>query len=706
MPSERIIQEVVLEGEKDVVAALLRIGKVGDQAFGTLATGVRQVDTSKLQDNLEKVGKAGEGIASRLRDAFKNIKFDGRDLADPLGAIRKAGSQALTAIGNAGGAVGEFARKAGVAGGVVAGLAAGMFTLAKSFSSAASAISEGATAAGTSVENFQKMRFAAQQSGSSAEAMQRAYAQISSAAGEAISKGERSAGTFEKLGIDLVDAAGNARDSTAVFLDVADAVAAIADPAQRAAAAAYVFGRRLGPGLTELLGQGRAGILALGAEAERLGIVMPAASVKIGKAFGDSFNKLSSVIGAVKNAMGEAFAPGFIVIMDQLAQAIGKHRDIFIGLARAIADILMPLLRGIATVITDLILPALQTLKAAFDGVATDINAVFGTSLTGMDILVGALLAKWLAGFAGLAAVIGAIGPAVSGLIGTIGGLAMAVGQFGAAVAAAVVASPWIAVAIAIAGLLLALGYLAYQYWPQIAAGAQAAWQAIGEGAASVGQSLSGVWQSIASAAQSTWAAIGDGALSMWQGIVSLWDTGVSSLGSAWDTLKSAAQQAFQTVIDWATRAANAVASAFGASEGLAGGGGVFLELARGGAVRGPGGPTSDSVPAWLSSGEFVMRAAAVRKYGLGLMGAINRLDLPEFALGGLVESLQVLMPQPPRFAEGGAVTGGPTRVLNLTIGGETFAGLIAPEIVAQKLTRVATKSQIRSAGRKPSWVR
>jgi hypothetical protein len=193
MPGEQIVQEVILQGEKDVVAALQRIGKVGDQAFGTLATSVRQVDTSKLQDNLEKVGKAGEGVAGRLRDAFKSIAFDGRDIADPLGEIQKAASQALTAVGNVGGMIGGFAKQAGVAGGVVAGLAAGMFTLAKSFSSAASAIAEGATSAGTSVASFQKMRFAAQQSGSSAEAMQKAYAQISSAAGEAIAKGERSA---------------------------------------------------------------------------------------------------------------------------------------------------------------------------------------------------------------------------------------------------------------------------------------------------------------------------------------------------------------------------------------------------------------------------------------------------------------------------------------------------------------------------------
>jgi len=48
-----------------------------------------------------------------------------------------------------------------------------------------------------------------------------------------------------------------------------------------------------------------------------------------------------------------------------------------------------------------------------------------------------------------------------------------------------------------------------------------------------------------------------------------------------------------------------------------------------GGKVRGPGTSTSDSVPAMLSNGEFVIRAAAVRRYGAGMFAALNALSLP-----------------------------------------------------------------------------
>lgn len=64
--------------------------------------------------------------------------------------------------------------------------------------------------------------------------------------------------------------------------------------------------------------------------------------------------------------------------------------------------------------------------------------------------------------------------------------------------------------------------------------------------------------------------------------------------------------------------------------------------LAGGGYVTGPGTATSDSIPAWLSSGEFVMRAAAVSRYGLGLMRALNAGAVaadraPRYASGGPV---------------------------------------------------------------------
>ena len=57
-----------------------------------------------------------------------------------------------------------------------------------------------------------------------------------------------------------------------------------------------------------------------------------------------------------------------------------------------------------------------------------------------------------------------------------------------------------------------------------------------------------------------------------------------------------------------------------------AGGGPVFAS--RGGKISGPGSGTSDSIPAMLSDGEFVMRASAVQSYGLDFMNSLNNMTL------------------------------------------------------------------------------
>lgn len=61
-------------------------------------------------------------------------------------------------------------------------------------------------------------------------------------------------------------------------------------------------------------------------------------------------------------------------------------------------------------------------------------------------------------------------------------------------------------------------------------------------------------------------------------------------------------------------------------------------KFATGGYISGPGTSTSDSIPALLSNGEYVIRAAAVRKFGLQNLDWINKgLPIPRFADGGLV---------------------------------------------------------------------
>lgn len=93
---------------------------------------------------------------------------------------------------------------------------------------------------------------------------------------------------------------------------------------------------------------------------------------------------------------------------------------------------------------------------------------------------------------------------------------------------------------------------------------------------------------------------------------------------------------------------------------GLASGGDVPRSAARPD-MRPKGIPASDTVPAFLTPGEFVHRVDAVRTYGLGVMEAINqaRIDptaLKDLAAGTRARTTRAKRSKVRSFAEGGSV--------------------------------------------------
>jgi hypothetical protein len=185
-----------------------------------------------------------------------------------------------------------------------------------------------------------------------------------------------------------------------------------------------------------------------------------------------------------------------------------------------------------------------------------------------------------------------------------------------------------------------------------------------------------------------------------------------SALQSAADQIASVMASIASSVEQTLARIEEALArarSAASEASSLGGGGGEGSGFASGGYVRGAGSGTSDSIPAWLSNGEFVIRAAAVRQYGLSFLRAVNgmrlnpgrmKLGMPAFAMGGLVDTSRAPAPLP-AVGGGGAMPGAS---FNLFIGGESFGAVYAPENTAAALQRFASSAQNRSAGRKPGW--
>lgn len=105
---------------------------------------------------------------------------------------------------------------------------------------------------------------------------------------------------------------------------------------------------------------------------------------------------------------------------------------------------------------------------------------------------------------------------------------------------------------------------------------------------------------------------------------------------------------------------------------------------ATGGYISGPGTGTSDSIPAMLSNGEYVIKAEAVRRYGTNFLNAVNsgaftrmKTSIPRFAEGGYVgDALQDTARGMTDFAKSIGTSVSTTNNMNIALVEDREAGM------------------------------
>jgi hypothetical protein len=323
------------------------------------------------------------------------------------------------------------------------------------------------------------------------------------------------------------------------------------------------------------------------------------------------------------------------------------------------------------------------------------------------------------AGFAGRVASVAAGGAASGAAAGGAAGGAGAAAATGARVGIAALGRLAAAGAALLTGPVgwaigaVAVGVEVYRNWDTIVSVASIAWERI-KGAASstlttisesVGPALETAWDDIKSAASTTWSnvistassawssissAIGPVLEGAWESVKSGWASTLETLRSGWDSLSGYARSIWDRLVSGAREGARRVGQAVsGAAPGFA----------TGGAVRGPGTGTSDSIFARLSNGEYVIRAAAVRRYGTAFLDAINSARLPGFADGGMIGAA---IPMP---AAAGA-SGAPGRDrFTLLLEGRRYGVEAVPDVV-DALSAHLRRRGLSSAGALPEWYR
>lgn len=656
---EKIVQEIDLRGDRAVRDGLERVGVAGERAVNRMSAA-----TTKLNSGL---GRLDNGL---------------RNLTQRIAPVGSGFLEAAAAVGNFGGALGKLAGLATLAVG-------GMAALAAIGGKLAGDLKEASLRVGTSSDNLTQLGFAAEQSGSSVQSLERAFGVMFDAA----EQGGEALEPFKRLGIQLTDAANRARDPAVVFGEIADKIAAIENPAQRAQTVIGLFGRRVGAGLVEVLSLGSKGLDDFRKQVERLGLTITKAEQVIGEDFGDSLNSFQRAVTATTAKVGVAFIPLFSGIVDQAALLVGRLQPVLVQAATAITTTLQPVFDDLANIIAGnadkinsefllvivkavqaaaiAISTAFKAISFAFSGlivvlnqVTAAFNALFGTTLSGADLLAFAITGRLILAMTAFLGILRAVIVSVQILRALFIALALAGGPL----------------TLVLAAIGAAVGFL-------LASMSSEQWAAFA-------QQIVGLWNSIRSTI-----------LSVVEGVTGAW-------ASLKNTIVGFARQmveAFRPVVEivtlWIARLKEGIELARQVLGG-SGGGGESPGFAHGGKVSGPGTGTSDSILARLSKGEYVNTAAAVRHYGTSFFDAINRMALPRgFAMGGLVDGLaDAMSPSRPAVASS-ALAGGSRRSLTLVLDGQTFAGLTGPEAVMERLETVAVSRQTRSTGRKPSWV-
>lgn len=230
--------------------------------------------------------------------------------------------------------------------------------------------------------------------------------------------------------------------------------------------------------------------------------------------------------------------------------------------------------------------------------------------------------------------------------------------------------------------------------WTWISARADEAWEATKQAASSAWtwacERAREAWDGVGEMASSTWSSVRDGAAGVWSYVrdtgANAWEGITSAASSAWQSAQEGAaalldrlRGGFASLRDYVSSIWSSIRS--GAADLASRAASALPGFATGGRVRGPGTSTSDSIVARLSNGEFVVRAAAVQRYGTDFLDAINSMRLGGFAAGGPVGS--VPLPAAP-IAAG-------SRNLTLVLDGQQF-GVSASEDVLSELERMARR--------------
>lgn len=248
------------------------------------------------------------------------------------------------------------------------------------------AISDTASQVGVGTTALQRLQYAGQMTGSSAETVNKVLLEQQKLMRETAANGATPFGkALEEIGVKL---------STLENMDAGDrigkigeALSHVEDKGKQAALSLALFGGE-GPKVLAMALEGQIGIRELGDEAERLGFVLGEDVVESGAAMDDMLVQLSTMIQGVKNDIGAALLPTISELVGDLSEWIKANKDLIRDNVKGFIEGMIEAGKSLAPILKTVI-----DVVGGFIGMLGGAEKAIGPLIAGLGALKIALMA-------------------------------------------------------------------------------------------------------------------------------------------------------------------------------------------------------------------------------------------------------------------------------------------------------------------------
>lgn len=277
------------------------------------------------------------------------IKGDATDAVRALNQTEREAAQLTTTTTGLASSFSSFAAPAalvavGITAVATAAIAGGraLFEMSRSASEFGSAIFDASEKTGLSAERLSAMKFAADQSGTSLDAVTAATARFSKVIGDAANGSNEAEAKLKRLGV-------TSTDLDTALKQALETIVKTTGGAQQMALAMDAFGKS-GADLLPFIKSFDGDLDALTQKAKELGVTITDEAAAAADEFGDQLDTLSAQFAGVGRTIGNAFMPIFLDMARSLSDFLTRNQSEIQRWGTAAADII----RGFIVTLQDL----------------------------------------------------------------------------------------------------------------------------------------------------------------------------------------------------------------------------------------------------------------------------------------------------------------------------------------------------------------